>query len=245
MKPDPNPITAPILSIMQPWASLIIFGAQKRGYPEELFHKSAENRSWSPSEQYLGQRIGIHAGKRWDTENPWQVEERKLDDPYVKTMVTFDRNAPEMQHRGVILGTVRLAAVIALKNGDVKTVATEEGFTDRHVTTVDIMWFKHYAEVFGWVFREPMPLPEPIKANGRLRVWHWKVPPHLVESIYYPYFKPEVIWRPGLLGMRNERTDREPIGAEKSNAFQQLKQAGRLRSIDPNQPHSERKGEEQ
>lgn len=53
------------LSIMQPWASLIVGWKDKRGvwWPGP---KGIENRGWKLPEKMIGQRIAIHAGKRED-----------------------------------------------------------------------------------------------------------------------------------------------------------------------------------
>jgi len=50
------------LSIMQPWASLIIGGPLSPGV------KPIENRTWKPSAMLVGRRIAIHASKKVDLE---------------------------------------------------------------------------------------------------------------------------------------------------------------------------------
>lgn len=48
------------LSVMQPWASLIIGGPLSPGV------KPIENRTWKPSPMLVGRRIAIHASKKID-----------------------------------------------------------------------------------------------------------------------------------------------------------------------------------
>lgn len=50
------------LSVMQPWASLIIGGTRALGV------KPIENRTWKPSPMLIGRRIAIHASKKIDLE---------------------------------------------------------------------------------------------------------------------------------------------------------------------------------
>lgn len=53
------------ISIKQPWASLIAHGI-----------KDIENRTWKCPQQYIGQRVLIHAAKTTD-ENGWEALTRE------------------------------------------------------------------------------------------------------------------------------------------------------------------------
>ena len=53
------------LSIMQPWASLIVGWADDGG-SKHRGPKSIENRTWRPSTSLIGQRFAVHASKRED-----------------------------------------------------------------------------------------------------------------------------------------------------------------------------------
>ena len=50
-----------LLTIREPWASLIIYGAKARN--GKWVKKDIENRSWVPNIAMNGVRIGVHAGK--------------------------------------------------------------------------------------------------------------------------------------------------------------------------------------
>ena len=75
----------PVLSVKQPWASLIISGC-----------KNIENRVWPPPDKLIGQRLLIHASKTIDR------EALRLD--IVKSHLRFIRENP--MPLGCILGSV-------------------------------------------------------------------------------------------------------------------------------------------
>ncbi len=51
------------LTLHRPWPWAIIHGS-----------KRVENRSWAPPAWLIGQRLAIHAGKRWDADGADYVE---------------------------------------------------------------------------------------------------------------------------------------------------------------------------
>ena len=70
------PKSMPAISLWQPWASLIAEGV-----------KQTETRSWTPPRKIYGQRVAIHAAKRWTKEEvmafrdlwPWSNEEINVE----------------------------------------------------------------------------------------------------------------------------------------------------------------------
>jgi hypothetical protein len=232
---------APILSVKQPWASLLIFGAPVLSEPSSIRFKTIENRSWMPHADLIGQRIGIHASKSYDVQNPFEDDDCDAIEYPAKASIKFDADDPKYHIRGYIIGTVRLVGVIAMLDGNISLVMAERDFAWSQIDENDMMWFEHFEGMFGWVFRKPLALPKPIHATGQLNVWKWSVPENMIDSIYYPFFKPEIPRRDGRMAMRYERTDDKPALAEKCNVFQKLQEAGRLKPIDPNQPSPQKK----
>lgn len=76
------------LTLIQPWAWAI-----------EHLGKRVENRTWAPPPRLVGQRIAIHAGKKYDEEDArWLAE-------------NFDFSEIDCAH-GVIVATARIARVV-------------------------------------------------------------------------------------------------------------------------------------
>lgn len=61
------------ISIMQPWASLIVGGDLSPGV------KPIENRTWRPSARLIGQRIAIHASKKLDIESFAELQDNLIE----------------------------------------------------------------------------------------------------------------------------------------------------------------------
>lgn len=117
----------PAITIKQPWAQLIMLGI-----------KNIENRSWATD--YRGE-IFVHAGMKWDSD-PWP------DDVDLKGHgLSFF--SVEKLPRGVILGTVNLAAI-----------------------GTDSVSPWALPGQFHWVLSDPKPLTAPIPWRGQLGLWY-------------------------------------------------------------------------
>lgn len=100
---DGNAAADPLLalSVMQPWASLIVGGPRSPGV------KPIENRTWKPSPMLIGRRIAIHASKKLDLEAFEDLQDgacdfKRSEWPYAKI-----KEFPT----GAIIGTATLVRV--------------------------------------------------------------------------------------------------------------------------------------
>ena len=76
------------LTLIQPWAWAIVH-----------LGKRVENRSWSPPRSLIGQRIALHAGKKYDAEDArWLA-------------ANFEFEEIDCEH-GVIVATARIERVV-------------------------------------------------------------------------------------------------------------------------------------
>lgn len=144
------------LSIRQPWASLICAGV-----------KDVENRTWAPSEAYIGQKILIHAGGT------------KVPKNFLNTIpfewVSAIQNATrygwiprnEVMPTGAIIGYATLA-----------------GFRKE----TDSLWDGGEGQI-KWLFKDPYLFDKPIPAKGALGLFDFALdeddlpPAHIVKTI--------------------------------------------------------------
>ena len=151
-----------VISILQPWASLVVLG-----------HKKIETRSWNT--KYRGELL-IHAsvGKKYKS--------IPADDPFYKYYhLLFAKNKMQpIEHLpyGAIIGKVNL----------VDTVTSEElgwtqSFSDGYSTEWSIqeeinpqeLAFGDYSpNRFGWLLSHPVLFDKPIPAKGQLGIWNWE-----------------------------------------------------------------------
>ena len=79
------------ISLYQPWAMLLVIGAKK-----------FETRSWRLPEQYIGQRIAIHAAKHFNRE----TRDLCTDDPFRGALIRAGYWGAEDLPFGTIIGSV-------------------------------------------------------------------------------------------------------------------------------------------
>lgn len=87
------------LSVMQPWASLIVGGPLPQENPKRI-----ENRTWDPPRSMIGQRFAIHASKKLDE----LAFHELLDDDFHD----FPYRTPREFPRSAIVGVATLAGFI-------------------------------------------------------------------------------------------------------------------------------------
>ena len=133
MTSDPSERPMKALTLHRPWAGLIAARV-----------KDLENRNWPPPASLIGQRLAIHAGKRWDNEGAgwaWGLLERAgWSDHDLGEL--FDACEPE--------GIVALVTV-----GAPVTASASPWFIGR----------------YGWPMLDVVRLPEPIPCRGAQRLW--------------------------------------------------------------------------
>lgn len=125
----------PVLSVRQPWASLIINGG-----------KDIENRDWPTR---VRGRVGIHSSARMTR------EEMESACDFMASWIPKFSSHRFKQDRfplGYILGTVEIADCVRQS---------------------DSPWFMGE---YGFVLRNPLPLPTPIVAKGALGFWTFDLP---------------------------------------------------------------------
>ncbi|MFY7960721.1 MAG: hypothetical protein ACOVVK_11645 [Elsteraceae bacterium] len=166
-----------ILTVWQPWASLIILGA-----------KPYEFRGWKPPRSIVGQRIGIHAGaKRMPKEELWQLfNSLAPPDAAARTCLRVreaaaiigafynDRDSlPFSQIIGTaVVGEPRLGADIAKEFG-----AAALGFPEgKGFAQVDGDIDSDQSSNWGWPMLDIKPLIPPIDAKGKQGLWDFPVP---------------------------------------------------------------------
>lgn len=136
------------ITLRQPWADCIAH-----------FGKRVENRTWKPPAHLLGERIAIHAGKRFDTVgHDWLLRNPDLVGPnaimsYALCLVLAGKNRP----RGAVVATAILADV---------------------VTEGDSPWF---AGPYGWLLREVKTLETAVPCRGAQGLW--KLPDDIAKAV--------------------------------------------------------------
>jgi hypothetical protein len=142
-----------VLSIQQPWASLIVLG-----------HKKIETRSWNT--KYRGE-ILIHASAGKNGTNrgihlDFQQEFSRLQLPKYEDL-SF----------GAIIGKANLVHVLHSDEILLNKVfhygsSYKWNFTDKELAFGD-----YSPGRFGWLFSDPVLFEKPIPAKGKLSIWEF------------------------------------------------------------------------
>jgi len=131
------------LTLHQPWAWAIA-----------RLGKDIENRIWRPPPWLIGQRVAIHAGKRWDPGWSPDIVDMAIHAAMDHAYMSGDR----LYHLGAgIVAVVRVVGV---------------------VTNSESPWF---VGPFGWVLEDIMPVDPPIPCQGRQGLW--KVVPDIQREL--------------------------------------------------------------
>ncbi len=153
-----------VISLWQPWAALIVSGAKK-----------IETRSWYPRELRPGERIAIHASKRW-TE-----DERELcqDDPFFKRHLTlaarrglWDFDQPPL---GCIVGTAVYQGVRRTERAVGPWMAEAER-VERGLwllTDTERAFGNYVHGRYGWLLSDPQPINPPVPLRGHQGIFTW------------------------------------------------------------------------
>ena len=142
------------LTLHQPWATLIALGI-----------KTIETRSWPPPRNLIGQTIAIHAGRRLQP-NPG---------PQIETILrrTYGDHWRRLLPAGAVVATatVRDACQVAGPAADTGCIVTRDGQivpADPYGDFSTGRWLLLLSDI--------SPLPKPIPATGRQRLWRWEPP---------------------------------------------------------------------
>lgn len=124
------------LTLIQPWAWAVCHAG-----------KRVENRTWRPPPSVLGQRIAIHAGKKYDADDAeWIAEEHGIEVPQ----------------------TVPLGAIVAMA----RVLRAFEAGPDGPPITERARDPRGWA--FGpwcWVLADVVVLPQPVPCRGAQGLW--------------------------------------------------------------------------
>lgn len=134
-----------VLSLTQPWASLVIIGA-----------KSVETRSWSTS--HRGPLL-IHAGKRF----PGWAKGVAGEEPFYSTLRPNGNYCYPELTCGHILGVVQV----------VDCRGTEE--IRSQLGDQELLFGDYTDGRFAWLLSTPKRFPVPVAAKGHLGLWECEV----------------------------------------------------------------------
>lgn len=142
------------ITLWEPWASLVVYG-----------EKNWETRSWPIPKNLIGQRVAIHAAKRWDPTPTVQSIAYKLRneghlDFWHQNHIVGIVPPPWL---GCVLGIVTLAECLSTKH-----CVDSWPSSDREFTFGDYSFGR-----FAWRLDDKISLPKPVPAVGRQRFWEW------------------------------------------------------------------------
>ncbi|MBA8881780.1 ASCH domain-containing protein [Phyllobacterium myrsinacearum] len=137
-----------VISVWQPWASLIVHGM-----------KFFETRTWSAPKSIIGQTIGIAA-----TKNITPDQRSAYADPEFQRFYEQCGLPPlEELPRAVLLGTVLLDSVELITEDFLEEITDEEKAFG---------W--HQLGGYAWRLRYARQLPHPIPIQGKQGIYDWK-----------------------------------------------------------------------
>jgi len=139
------------LSLIQPWATLVVAGAKK-----------IETRSEGSSVSHTRHRgpLAIHASKGF----PGWARELCFREPFLTALLELGVRHPTDLPLGAVLGTVELIGVRRFFVGADLPAEPERSFGD--------YTFGRY----GLVLELPCRFAKPVPCRGSLGLWEWMVP---------------------------------------------------------------------
>ncbi len=151
------------LTLHQPVASMM----------GEMPLKSVENRKWKPHASVLGQRIAIHAGKKWNAEYAlWARRVSKYDSVCEKHIYAAIRKASGIT--AAIVSTAVVSGWYDKRDGSC-------GWTDPATSVSFIKDDPWFQGPVGWLLTDFKQLPEPIPCKGALGLW--RVPEEIERQL--------------------------------------------------------------
>jgi hypothetical protein len=162
--------TIPIISLWQPWASLVACG-----------EKRIETRSWKwPGD--LPAMLAIHAAKKWDGKLATLC---CREEPFVTVLAKHKlaENTPGYWKNrmpfGAVVAVVRVVECISTTIVSLDTVGAGirslAGTYLRHC--LNERAFGDYSPGrYAWTFDRLLRLPEPVPMRGHQSIWQWEAP---------------------------------------------------------------------
>jgi ASCH domain. len=137
------------ISIKQPWASLIVHGI-----------KDIENRTWPLPKKHIGKRVLIHASSK-----PYKDGLGVLNPQQICEIDNWFKNSKLIPDLGAIIGSVELVGY-EINHPSIWAEKSEGVFVGN--TFVHKEGIK---PIYNWILANPILLPEPIPAKGKLNFW--------------------------------------------------------------------------
>ena len=151
-----------VLSILQPWASLVVAG-----------HKRIETRSWNT--KYRGE-LYIHAsmGKKKEGRELFNSQRvQKIYARMIEDLEIFERHYDfEELPFGAIIGKVDLIDTIRFNQFTYTTAAVHNGSNLFEFTEKEKAFGDYSENRFGWLLSNPVIFDKPIPAKGKLGIWN-------------------------------------------------------------------------
>lgn len=133
-----------VLTLTQPWASLIMLGAKKQ-----------ETRSWKTP--YRG-KLYIHASKTF----PLSSQKLCFTWPFSE-YININKEALPL---GKIIGCVELYDILTTQN-----VLENMKYSESEGSQEEFRFGDYTPGRFVWMLRDPVILPKPIETKGSLSLW--------------------------------------------------------------------------
>lgn len=144
------------LSLLQPWASLIILGA-----------KRVETRSWPPPTKAIGELLAIHASARF----PREMRECFEVEPFRSVLGAAGYRCWQELPLGAVLGVTRLTDAAQTEDLAPRLSAQELAFGD------------YGPNRWGWEVELLRRFEQPFPAKGSLGIWSWEAPAEVLEGL--------------------------------------------------------------
>ena len=147
-----------VISILQPWASLVALG-----------HKRIETRSWNT--KYRGELL-IHASKRmldmFEQKEFWERLYGEVNFDTYKELASMPR-FEELPY-GSIIGKVNLIDTCTTE--EAKTRLYYKEYSQNHSREQELAFGDYSPTRFGWLLSDPILFKEPIPCKGQLGIWN-------------------------------------------------------------------------
>lgn len=146
-----------VLSLLQPWATLVVMGAKK-----------IETRSWNT--KYRGELL-IHASV-----NKKLAKELTSADPFNR----FIRHWTDLPF-GSIIGKCKLINTCSTDRTLFTNRLSSDGM-DWELTSEELAFGDYTENRFCWLLNDAVQFAQPIPAKGSLGLWDYELPDHFRYS---------------------------------------------------------------
>jgi len=145
-----------VLSLIQPWASLIALGEKK-----------IETRSWKTD--YRGPLL-IHAGKKIDDDICRQY-------PFTDILAEYDLLFKDQMPTGVIIAKCNLVDCLKIENPVYKDGLFRPKLENGQLVDLhnEYLFGDYTPGRYAWLLENAEQLDNPIPAKGKLRLWEYQI----------------------------------------------------------------------